>query len=260
MLDIEKCKNRFLEYVKEYDCTNDLISLKVVHTLGVASYSEIIAKSLGLDEDKVKLAYIIGILHDIGRFEQVRITNTYSDRGGINHTDMGIKILFEDNMITEFIDTREYDETIKHAISNHSLFKINDGLNDETLMFAKIIRDADKLDIFKVFKNNDVIQVGIDSGFKDTDEYSKDVLDAFYKGYQLDRSHLIYLFDWYINMIAFTYDLYYKKSFELVKEEKFFDIIFESMKEKKKHNDDLNIILDDMKLFIDKYLENKING
>ena len=151
MLDTERCKNRFLEYVREFDTTDELISRKIVHTLGVADYSKEIAKSLNLNEEQIKLAYIIGILHDIGRFKQILLTGTYSDKGGVNHTDMGLKILFDENMITEFVENREYDEIIKNAIANHSLFKINDGLDEETLMFSKIIRDADKLDIFRIF-------------------------------------------------------------------------------------------------------------
>lgn len=258
MLDTEKCKNRFLEYVNEFDKSNELIYLKIFHTIGVAEYSKEIAISLGLNEEQVNLAYIIGILHDIGRFRQIVETGTYSDRGGVNHTEMGLKILFEENMIVEFLDTREYDEIIKLSIGNHSLFKIEDGLNDETLVFAKIIRDADKLDIFRVFTNTDPVKLGMDSGYKDTDEYTEEVLDAYYNGKQLDRSHLRYLFDWYINMIAFVFDLYYKKSFEVLKREEYLDKIFKSMSDKKSYNKELTNVLNDMKVYIDKYFDNRL--
>ena len=258
MLDTEKCKNRFLEYVNEFDKTNELIFRKIVHTLGVAEYSKEIAISLGLNEEQVNLAYIIGILHDIGRFRQIVETGTYSDRGGINHTEMGLKILFEENMIVEFVDTREYDEIIKDSIGNHSLFKIKDGLDDGVLIFAKIIRDADKLDIFKIFIYDDPVKLGMDSGYKDTDEYTEEVLLAYYEGKQLDRSHLKHLFDWYINMIAFVFDLYYKKSFEILRKEEYLDKIFKIIINKKSYNEKLTNVLFNMKIYIDKYFDNRL--
>ena len=80
MINIQKTENVFLDYVKNYDINNGRIKLKMIHILNVAKNCNDIAKSLNLDDEKVKLAYLIGIFHDIGRFEQVRIYNTFSDK------------------------------------------------------------------------------------------------------------------------------------------------------------------------------------
>ena len=44
----------------------------------------------------------------------------------------------------------QYDNIIKKAIYNHNKYKIEENLNDVELLHRKIIRDADKLDNFRV--------------------------------------------------------------------------------------------------------------
>ena len=43
------------------------------------------------------------------------------------------------------------------AIGNHNRLAIEDGLDEKTLLFAKLIRDADKCDIFRVFAQEDPV-------------------------------------------------------------------------------------------------------
>ena len=57
------------------------------------------AQRLGLNQEQVNLATAIGLLHDIGRFEQVRLYHTFNDGKSVNHAEIGVKILFEDGLI-----------------------------------------------------------------------------------------------------------------------------------------------------------------
>ena len=88
------------------------------------------------------------MLHDIGRFEQVRLYHTFNDGKSVNHAEIGVKILFEDGLIREFIEDKQYDEIIKIAILNHNRQAIETGLTERQLLHSKIIRDADKIDIY----------------------------------------------------------------------------------------------------------------
>ena len=65
MIDIDKAKLEFLNYVENYDSSSGRIKLKIKHILKVVENSKIIAKELGLDEEKIRLAELIGIFHDI---------------------------------------------------------------------------------------------------------------------------------------------------------------------------------------------------
>ena len=115
----------------------------------MAENCKVIAESLKLSEEEIKLAELLGIFHDLGRFEQVRIADTFSDRDSkINHAEQSVKVLFEDGLIRKFIEDDKYDDLIKKAVYNHNRADIETGLTEKELLFAKIIRDADKLDIF----------------------------------------------------------------------------------------------------------------
>ena len=92
------------------------------------TFEEVQKQYPNLSEEEQKLAYIIGILHDIGRFRQIKLYNTYSDqKSKISHAKLGTEILFDENKIYDFIDVRDYDSIIKTAILNHSILKIEDG-------------------------------------------------------------------------------------------------------------------------------------
>lgn len=55
------------------------MNLKYAHSLRVAALSERIAQSLSMEKEDIDLAWLIGILHDIGRFEQLRRYQTFFD-------------------------------------------------------------------------------------------------------------------------------------------------------------------------------------
>ena len=77
MIDLEKCKDEFLKYTEKYDLNNDNLKRKQLHSLRVMQKSRIIAKSLKLSEEEIQIATLIGLLHDIGRFEQYTKYNTF---------------------------------------------------------------------------------------------------------------------------------------------------------------------------------------
>ena len=110
----------------------------------------ILAIGLGLDKENIELAKIIALLHDIGRFEQIKEFNEFSDKN-IEHAEFGVKVLFgEKFLISKFVENRKYDNIINKSIYNHNKFKVEEGLSDIELMHCNIIRDADKIDNFRV--------------------------------------------------------------------------------------------------------------
>ena len=154
MIDFIKAQKEFKDYLNNYDLNDGKIQLKVRHTYGVVSLSEYIAKKLNLSEEDVELAKLIALLHDIARFEQTKKFGDFRDYKNVDHADLAIKILFENNLIRNFIEVNTYDSIILKAIKNHNKLQIEDGLNERELLHAKIIRDADKTDNFRVTAND----------------------------------------------------------------------------------------------------------
>lgn len=228
MINLENCKKVFDEYVSNYDKENFLIAKKINHTYKVMDISKEIANSLNLSEEEVKLATLIGLLHDIGRFEQAKIVGTYADTKQVDHAQIGVKILFEENKIREFLpEDFEYDEIIKKAVYEHNKFKISEELNEKEKLFAGIVRDADKIDIYRMFTTDDMLKLGYASGYEDTENFTKEVEEAFYKNEQVPKNKLQTMLDWFLNAIAFTYDINFKKSFSILKERNYINIILD---------------------------------
>ena len=117
MIDIEKAKVAFKKFLEQYNNDEDRLgfNLKVVHTYHVAENAKEIATKLNLSEEDIALAELIGLLHDIGRFDEIRVTGGM-DKGKFNHGMYGSKILFEDGLIRNFVEDDGYDSIIKKAI------------------------------------------------------------------------------------------------------------------------------------------------
>ena len=148
MIDLEKCKKEFLKYTEKFDFEKEGIKRKQLHSLRVMEECKKVAKALKLNKEEIELAELIGLLHDIGRFEQYNRENEQCNEMLLDHANLGVEILVKDDYIKKYIDDKYYIPIILKAIKNHNKLEIEDDLNEEELLYAKIIRDADKLDIF----------------------------------------------------------------------------------------------------------------
>ena len=180
MIDLLKAKKEFKKYIDNYNLANSEIERKVGHSYRVAEISGEIARSLKLTDEEIKLAILIGLLHDIGRFEQQTRYGTYNDICSIDHGKLGVEILEKNDYIRNYIKDDKYDKIIKTAIYNHNKYEIEEGLDDKTLIFCKIIRDSDKLDIMY-----EAIEIFWEENLKVTDDITKKILKDFKDGKQI---------------------------------------------------------------------------
>lgn len=234
MIDIEKARNEFIEYAKEYGIDSGRINLKVKHILRVSQNCKFLAEQLNLTEEQIKLAELIGLFHDIGRFEQVRLYNTFSDKDtGLDHAEYSLKVLYDDGLIKRFIDTNKYDDIIKKSVYNHNKARIDENVEGEALIFSRIIRDADKLDIYRVINEEEMKDIFWYEEFENV-AMSDKLMNCFindrfinYKDVKTNAD-LIYVFYGYI------YDFNFPCCLKLIRDnnylEKFCDRIKETFK------------------------------
>lgn len=225
LIDINYAKEFFSEYVKNYDYKDKQVKLKIMHIERVSQMAKKLAIGLSLSEEEIKLAELIGLLHDIGRFEQIKNYHTFIDSKSINHAEYGVKVLFEDGLIRNFIQSDKYDNLIKKAIQNHNRLKIEDGLSDKELLHAKLIRDADKLDIFYILTFEDKIAVW------GKDDISDEIIsDEIYREYIENRainySHMKTGADLLVANFAYVFNLYFKQSLIILKNKNYLEKIY----------------------------------
>lgn len=225
-IDIIKAKMIFKQYVKKYNPEDEKIKIKIAHIERVSQIAKKLAEQLNLNDEDVKLAELIGLLHDIGRFEQVRRYSTFIDKDSINHGEFGVKILFDDSLIREFVDTDRYDEIIKLAILNHNRADIEKGLTERENLHARIIRDADKTDIFYVLTTGDKKAIW------ESDDLSNDIVTyEIYREFMEDK-YINYKkrntsVDILISHFAYVYDFNFRQTLNIIKENKYIDKVYE---------------------------------
>lgn len=218
MIDIIEAKKAFKEYVKNYNPNDGKIALKISHIMRVSEESRKIAEYLNLSREDTQLAELIGLLHDIGRFEQIKRYNTFMDKDSINHAEFGVQILFEDNLIRKFIKTNQYDEIIKTAILNHNKPRIEENeLTEKEIMHCKIIRDADKIDIYYVLITEELKNSYGSENIKD-EEISEEIFNEFKNDHIINYKNIKTSADLFVAHIAYVFDFYYEYSLKIIKE------------------------------------------
>ena len=215
------------EYLDGYDRENDKVKLKIIHTYGVVEQSRNLAERLMLSEEDTSLAMIIALLHDIGRFEQLKRYDSF-EPATMDHAAYGVKVLFEEGMIRRFVACDVWDDIIRTAIAKHSDF-ILEGIDEErTLFHAKLIRDADKLDNCRVKLVDDLETfMGATAAEIGAQRISPKVKEDALAGrsiYSPDRETLM---DYWVSYLAYFYDLNFRESLDIVEENDYVRRIFD---------------------------------
>lgn len=223
IVDRRRVMDVFAEYASHYDSSDGKIKLKIDHTYRVAGLCDRIAKSLGLGNRDVDIAWVMGMLHDVGRFEQLRRYGTFSDADSIDHAHYGVEILFEDGKIYEYLSITESDteyHQIRTAIYNHSAYRVEEGLDERTQLFCDILRDADKVDILKV--NHDVpIEVIYNVTTEELRQavVTQEVMEQFQERHAILRSVKRTCVDNIVGHAALVFELVFPESRRIVKEQ-----------------------------------------
>ena len=148
--------SKFDNHVDNFDKNDSMIKLRFYHSYRVMDLCRQIAENLKLSDEDTQLAMTIGLLHDYARFEQWKNYETFSDIKSIDHGDLGVKLLFEDKEIEKFGIKEEYYSVIYDAIKYHNKYSYPDDLDERNKLFCKIIKDADKLDIFYLWSIGEI--------------------------------------------------------------------------------------------------------
>lgn len=194
------------EYYKmfdDYSCLFDMsvsaIKRKYDHSYRVMNIAASIAKSINADVNK---AMACALFHDIGRFIQWKNYNTYEDSKSIDHGDVGAEILEENFNMKD-------KDLIIFSTRNHNKLKIEDTENPEYLLYTRIVRDADKLDIMNT-------QAKENNGSIFNELVFQNIIDN-----KLVQNELVITdADIILRTLGFIYDLNFKYSFKYVLDNK----------------------------------------
>ncbi len=213
---MDQAKEAFLAYASKYDKSDLKVRIKIEHPLRVLALSTIFAQRLNLNEEDTKLINIISLLHDIGRFHQLEVVNSFQD-DLFDHAAYGVKYLFDEGHIKEFWPEEKDYDIIKKAIYYHNKHVLEvPNFDERTNFFVKLIRDLDKIDILNT------INLEHNVYFKKED-VPEEYFQEYFKGQSIKIFGKPNPSKTFILTCAYMFDLNFKESIIILKERKYLD-------------------------------------
>jgi len=233
----DEFKQWFDNYTRQFKSDDEKIQrnfdLKILHTRKVYENAVVIAEALGLPEEDTFVAKVAALFHDVGRFEQFQQYNTFIDKHSVNHAELGLDILAREQLFESLPE--DLSEKIVTAIEYHNKLEVPENMNYSLGFHARLLRDADKLDIFRVVTeyyeqqksgdHNEAIVLGLpdDEGF--TNAVISDI-----KNREIVKSQdLQTINDFKLLQAAWVFDINFSITMSLIKERKFIHLIFQSL-------------------------------
>lgn len=229
---LQELKNWFTDYVHTFHYSEPEkqrnIDLKENHTRRVCGEILNIGKQLGLDEDQLRLAEIIALLHDIGRFDQYARYSTFRDRSSENHAAIGIRIINQCGILESF------DNNIKNiiirAIQYHNRQSVPLAETETCLFYSKLIRDADKLDIWKVvidnyYRSEDKRNGVLELDLPDTPGVSEEIYNALINQQVVNMKYIRNLNDFKLLQVGWVFDINFQPTIEEIKKRRYIELI-----------------------------------
>ena len=227
-IDFKHARGVFEDYLNGYDREDEKIKLKIIHTYGVVKSAREIGHRMHLNEEDQQLAELIALLHDIGRFQQLRLYNSFSP-DTMDHAAFGVQLLFEGEnpMISRFIEDRSYDELIRVAIARHSDFRL------------------DSVEAM----------IGVPQEHAGEGKISPKVWESCLRKEAVSSPDRITSVDYWVSYAAQYYDLNFKETWQIMKEKNYISRIIKRLEYKEKDTrEKMEILEQQMNAYMEKIL------
>jgi len=228
----------FRKYVKgfysEDPKVQENIKLKEEHTLRVCKEIIQLAESLDLNKNALRLAETIALFHDIGRFEQFRTYGTFNDKISENHATLGLKVLKETKVLNRL--TKTQCSIALKAIGYHNVRKLPDPAdeNPDCLLYSKLLRDADKLDIWLVVttyyaQRHKHRNPALELELPDTPEYSLCFIEDILNN-RISNSHALKTYnDMKLLQLGWIFDINFTRTFLCIQQRQIIEKIITTL-------------------------------
>ena len=230
--ELKEFEEWFAEYLRAFEEGDEEVRrntlLKKEHTRRVRAEIVSLGKELGFSEGDLLVADTLALFHDIGRFEQYSRYRTFVDRDSEDHAALGVKIL-KNHRVLAGLDERTHDLILK-AISYHNRVSLPEKEAADCLFFTRLLRDADKIDIWKVVtdyyqRRDPARDRAIELGLPDSPGFSPDVYRALLRREIVRADRLRNLNDFKLLQVGWIYGLNFPPAFERVRRRGYLEII-----------------------------------
>ena len=231
-------RNYVRDFYSEDPKTQRNIRLKEEHTLRVCKEIVRLGKALkpNMKALQLELAETIALFHDIGRFEQFKTYSTFDDPVSENHATIGLKVLKETDILNCLTET---ERTIAYkAIGYHNVRKLPDYVDEnetpDWLLYSKLLRDADKLDIWRVVTDYYTERprhrnTALELELPDTPEYSRCFIDDILDN-RVSNSRALKTFnDMKLLQLGWIFDINFTPTFRYIRQRRIIEKIIAAL-------------------------------
>ncbi|MGC2062573.1 MAG: HD domain-containing protein [Thermodesulfovibrionales bacterium] len=224
--DLDRFRDWFDEYARTFVLDDregqKNIDLKIAHTSRVCSNIVCIAAGESRDIHETLIAEAAALFHDIGRFPQYRQYRTFRDSISINHGRLGAEVLRQEHVLDHLPEDEQ--ASIINAVQFHNAFAVPELDSQEHLFLLRMVRDADKLDIWRIFigfyeGDRTDIPSEASMGLPDLPEYSDEVLRDIEHRHTASMTHLRTLNDFKLMLMSWAFDINFSTSIRLLVEQ-----------------------------------------
>lgn len=227
---LEKITTWFKSHTDAYLCGDPRydrnIQLKQAHSARVCENILYLGHALGLPPADLNLAAAAAWLHDLGRFEQYRRYQTFNDRQSVNHARLSVQEAVRHKVLAHC--TPQARRLILLAVIWHNAARLPVSVTNRARLFMQLLRDADKLDIWKVVldyynRSHREPNHTIELDLPDSPDVSPQVLKAFSRQTFVNTSAITTLNDFKLLQVSWVFDLNFTASFKRVQECQFIE-------------------------------------
>ncbi len=217
--------NHYFERAYDKEIRESL-ELKADHILMVEENIMRLADALSLEEEKRNMARAIALFHDIGRFPQYLQYRTFRDAESVNHGLLSSEIVEDSGVLDGLLPVER--QIIIESIRFHNSLSEPDHLLEP--LFLRLIRDADKLDIWRVFSEcfsmpSEQRPRGAVLGLPDNEGVSQEILQAIKEKRMGLLKDVRNQNDFRLLQLSWVFDLNFREFFRILKEKDYLSVI-----------------------------------
>lgn len=204
------------------------VKLKEDHTRRVCGNAGAIGAELGLSPGALRLAEAAALFHDIGRFEQFMRYRTFNDARSENHARLAARVLDENGLLDRLPEVER--RIVSSAVRYHNVHRLPSDEPPDVLFHARLLRDADKLDIYFVVtdyytQRHHTANPAVELDLPDTPEYSPRIIEDIMNGRCAGGTDLETYNDMKLFELSWVFDINFRPTFRRLRASRYIDRI-----------------------------------
>jgi putative nucleotidyltransferase with HDIG domain len=232
---LKECRLEFEEYFQSLitDSPDSLSRIEDIrtHSLRVANNSLLLAQILLPNEEDRRVAEVIALFHDYGKAVLIAQGTESPINIQHNHAALSAKLVQQMDFYPKL--PTEVQLIVLKSIENHNKLRLPKLDNEQQTLFARLLRDADKLDIYETsyrfFKEKNGLQPMMTLDLINHVEVSEKIVKSIMAGKTAAVEDMKTMNDYRLLLLSMAFDLNFKYTFRILAEKQFIQKIYETL-------------------------------